>query len=164
MQFAGSAEEAAAVFGEAAVQTIQKQQQQRQQLHAFSSQKFVSGGEDSSQASARSFEDVSSRQLKNTNSNIAKDNFGGYQGAFVSSTAGNQLANCAASGLSLYNTPSPMASQVRYGLHFLPSLLGPFLLAFGGSLCPLSCFYLGGWGCNVFSFKEKSHEVLFCDN
>ncbi|KAJ8422040.1 hypothetical protein Cgig2_026428 [Carnegiea gigantea] len=107
----GSAEEAAAVFGEAAVQTIHKQQQQQQQ-HAFSTQKFVTGSEDHSQASARSFEDASSRQLKNANSNSAKDAFGGYQGAVASSIAGNQLASCAASGLSFYNTPSPMASQL----------------------------------------------------
>lgn len=108
----GSAEEAAAVFGEAAVQTIHKQQQQQQQQHAFSTQKFVTGSEDHSQASVRSLEDASSRQLKNTNSNSAKDAFGGYQGAVASSIAGNQLANCAASGLSFYSTPSPMASQV----------------------------------------------------
>ena len=39
--------------------------------------------------SISAFEDAGSRQLKNTNSNSAKDAFGGHQGAVASSVSGN---------------------------------------------------------------------------
>lgn len=115
MLFSGSAEEAYTVFGESAVATIQKQQQQQQ--HALTSQNFVTSTEDHNQVLAKSSGDASPRQLKSIHGNSAKDASGSYQGATVSSAAVNQPLNCSSSSLSFYNTPSPMASQVRY-VHF----------------------------------------------
>lgn len=105
----GSAEEASTVFGESAVLTIQKQQQQQ---HALTSQNFVAFTEDHNQVSAKSLGDASPRQLKGIHSNSAKEVSGNYQGATASSAAVNQPLNCVSSSMSFYNTPSPMASQV----------------------------------------------------
>lgn len=134
MRFLGSAEEASTFFDESAVLAIQKQQQQQSQ-NAITSQNFGNTTEERNQVSSKSLGDASPRQLKSIHSSSAKDASGSYQGAIASSAAVNQPINCAPSSLSFYNTPSPMASQVRYVLLLCFPFRGLF---FDGSGCSLN--------------------------
>jgi anaphase-promoting complex subunit 3 len=103
----GAAEEATAVFGEAAALCIQKQYLS----HGSASQSLNMPNEDRSTVSARNFgpgpDDASPRQLKHMQGNNLRDIPGKYHGA-----AAIQPSNGGSSNISFYNTPSPMVSQV----------------------------------------------------
>ncbi|KAK7340772.1 hypothetical protein VNO77_21485 [Canavalia gladiata] len=102
----GAAEEATAVFGEAAALCIQKQY-----LHCSNSPKLHSSAEDGNIVDARHTvsEDVSPRQLKLMQG--LKDIPGNHHGASIlGGTA--QSINSGLSTISFYNTPSPMATQL----------------------------------------------------
>ncbi|KAE8714134.1 Cell division cycle protein 27-like protein B [Hibiscus syriacus] len=102
----GAAEEATAVFGEAAALCIQKQY-----LHQGEATLQISS-EDYNLVSSRNFasEDACPRQVKHTQGNSYRDILGNNHGAAVSSGAASQPQNDGPS--PFYNTPSPMASQL----------------------------------------------------
>ncbi|KAI6681903.1 hypothetical protein NL676_035784 [Syzygium grande] len=105
----GSAEEAAAVFGEAAAACIHKQYLP----NGLSPQNADMSSEDHNLNTARrSMDDVSSRQLKQMLGNNARDVAGSYHGTTVSSRGSGQPLNGGSSQLSQYNTPSPVATQL----------------------------------------------------
>ncbi|XP_041000913.1 cell division cycle protein 27 homolog B-like [Juglans microcarpa x Juglans regia] len=108
----GAAEEAAAVFGEAAALCIQKQYLP----HGSSSQSLHMSNEDRGLASSGNFgpgaDDASPRQLKHMQGNNQKDIPGNYHGATALGGAASQPSNGVSSNISFYNTPSPMASQL----------------------------------------------------
>lgn len=110
----GAAEEATAVFGEAAAICIQKQYVSQ----GSSSQSLHMSNEDRSLVSLRNFgpvlDDASPRQLKHLQGNNQRDIPGNYHGAAVLGGAASQPSNGGSSNLSFYNTPSPMASQVEW--------------------------------------------------
>ncbi|XP_059432667.1 cell division cycle protein 27 homolog B [Corylus avellana] len=103
----GAAEEATAVFGEAAAFCLQKQYLP----HGLASQSLNMPNEDRSSVSARNFvpgpDDASPRQLKHMQGNNLRDIPGNYHGA-----AAVQPLNGSSSNISFYNTPSPMVSQL----------------------------------------------------
>jgi anaphase-promoting complex subunit 3 len=106
----GAAEEAAAVFDEAAALCIQKQY-----MNCVSASHNLSiSNEDHNLVSARNFglEDGSPRQLKHLQGNNLKDIPGNYHGASTLGGPVSQPSNGAPPNLSFYNTPSPMATQV----------------------------------------------------
>ena len=107
----GAAEEAIVVFGEAATLCIQKQYLH----HGLASPSLHMSSEDYNLVSSRNFgsEDVSPRQLKHTQGNSLRDIPGNHHGAAVLSGVLSQPQNGGPSNMSFYNTPSPMASQVR---------------------------------------------------
>ncbi|KAM1478990.1 hypothetical protein ACFX2I_026344 [Malus domestica] len=103
----GAAEEAAVVFGEAAVLSIQKQYLH----HGLASQSLLTLNEDCNLVSGRNFssEDVGQRQLKHVQGNNTRDlsgnshvSLGGVSGHPVNGTSGS----------SFFNTPSPMPMQL----------------------------------------------------
>lgn len=102
----GAAEEATAVFGEAAALCIQKQYLH----HGSASQSLQISNEDRNIVSARNFgqgpDDASPRQLKHMQVP------GNYHGVAALGGAASQPSNGGSSNLSFYNTPSPMASQL----------------------------------------------------
>ncbi|KAJ4708516.1 Cell division cycle 27 B-like protein [Melia azedarach] len=104
----GAADEATAVFSEAAALCIQKQYlQNAQNLHLSNEDRNLV----SSKSSAS--EDVSPRQLKNIQANNLKDLPGNYHGAVVLAGAASQPLNGGPSNISsFYNTPSPMTTQL----------------------------------------------------
>ncbi|KAB2027330.1 hypothetical protein ERO13_D05G027200v2 [Gossypium hirsutum] len=106
----GAAEEATAVFGEAAALCIQKQYVH----HGAASPNLHVSSEDYNLVLSRNFasEDVYSRQFKHTQGNNYRDIPGNYHAAAVSSGAVAQPQNGGPSNTSFYNTPSPMASQL----------------------------------------------------
>ncbi|XP_044472496.1 cell division cycle protein 27 homolog B-like isoform X2 [Mangifera indica] len=106
----GAAEEATAVFGEAASLCIQKQYLH----HGSTSQDLYSSNEDCNLVSSKNFgsEDASPRQLKNMQTNNLRDIPGNYNGASVLAGASNQPLNSGPSNMSFYNTPSPVAAQL----------------------------------------------------
>lgn len=104
--YLGAAEDATAVFGEAAALCIQKQY-----LHCSTSSKLHSSAEDCNIVDTRhsASEDTSPRQLKLMQS--MKDIPGNHHGpSILGGTA--QPINSGLSNISFYNTPSPMAAQV----------------------------------------------------
>ncbi|KAE8670799.1 Cell division cycle protein 27-like protein B [Hibiscus syriacus] len=104
----GAAEEATAVFGEAAALCIQKQY-----LHQGAATPDLQiSSEDYNLVSLRNFssEDACPRQVKHTQGNSYRDIPGNYHGAAVSSGAASQPQNGGPS--PFYNTPSPMASHL----------------------------------------------------
>ncbi|XP_048227782.1 cell division cycle protein 27 homolog B isoform X2 [Ricinus communis] len=96
----GAAEEATALFGEAAAVCIQKQCVN----HASAFQNVQISSEDHNLLSARNsgLEDVSPRQLKHVQGNNLRD----------IPSAASQPPNGGPPNLPFYNTPSPMASQL----------------------------------------------------
>lgn len=105
-EYLGAAEDATAVFGEAAALCIQKQY-----LHCTTSPKLHSSAEDCNIVDTRhsASEDTSPRQLKLMQS--MKDIPGNHHGpSILGGTA--QPINSGLSNISFYNTPSPMAAQV----------------------------------------------------
>lgn len=106
----GAAEDAAAVFGEAAAICIQKQYWQ----HASALMNSQALEEDHNVTSSRnlSAEDVSPRQLKQLSSNNVREVSGSCQGMTVSARGAGQPPNGGSNHLSLYSTPSPIATQV----------------------------------------------------
>ena len=107
----GAAEEATVVFGEAAALCIQKQYLH----HGVASPNLHMSNEDYNLVSSQNFgsEEVSPRQLKHTQGNSLRDIPGNHHGAAVLSGVLSQPQNGGPSNMSFYNTPSPMASQVR---------------------------------------------------
>ncbi|XP_027349776.1 cell division cycle protein 27 homolog B-like isoform X2 [Abrus precatorius] len=102
----GAAEEATAVFGEAAALCIQKQY-----LHCSNSPKLHSSAEDCNVVDTRHYisEEASPRQLKLMQG--LKDIPGNHHGASIlGGTA--QPINSGLSNISFYNTPSPLATQL----------------------------------------------------
>lgn len=101
----GAAEEATAVFSEAAALCIQKQYLQ----NGLATQNLHLSNEDRNLVSSKSAgsEDVSPRQLKNMQANNLRDIPGNYHGA-----AASQPLNGGPPNASFYNTPSPIATQV----------------------------------------------------
>ncbi|XP_062149461.1 cell division cycle protein 27 homolog B-like [Alnus glutinosa] len=103
----GAAEEATAVFGEAAALCIQKQYLP----HGSASPSLNMPNEDRSSVSSRNFgpgpDDASPSQLKHMQGNNLRDIPGKYHGA-----AAIQPSNGGSSNISFYNTPSPMVSQL----------------------------------------------------
>lgn len=114
MSVLGAAEEAAAVFGEAAAVCIQKQY-----LHRASE-------EDCDVSSSRnlSADEVSPRQLKQLSSNNVREVSGSCQGTTMSVRGAGLPPNGGSNHISLYNTPSPVATQVR--LDLIASSCGSF--------------------------------------
>lgn len=108
----GAAEEATAVFGEAAALCIQKQYLN----HGSASQSLHISNEDRNLVSGRNLgqgpDDASPRQLKHMQGNSLRDIPGNYHGATALGGAASQPSNGSSSNISFYNTPSPMASQV----------------------------------------------------
>ena len=100
----GAAEEATALC-------IQKQYLH----HGLASSNLHMSNEDFNLVSSRNFgsEEVSPRQLKHMQGNNLRDIPGNYHGATLASGAASQPQNGGPSNMSFYNTPSPMASQVR---------------------------------------------------
>lgn len=107
----GAAEEATAVFGEAAALSVEKQYSHQ----ASATQNSNTSNEDHNVVPAKNFglEDLSSRQLKHMQGNNLRDISGNYHGTSLLSGAATQTLNGSSSNMSFYNTPSPMASQVR---------------------------------------------------
>nr|XP_023877762.1 cell division cycle protein 27 homolog B [Quercus suber] len=107
-----AAEEATAVFGEAAALCIQKQYLH----HGSASQSLHISNEDRNLVSGRNFgqgaDDASPRQLKHMQGNSLRDIPGNYHGAAALGGAASQPSNGSSSNISFYNTPSPMASQL----------------------------------------------------
>ncbi|KAL3741901.1 hypothetical protein ACJRO7_017387 [Eucalyptus globulus] len=128
----GSAEEAVSVFGEAAAPFIHKQY-----LHnGLAPPNAYTSCEDRNLNSARcSTDDVSPKQLKQTLGNNTRDLAGSYHGGTASSQVASQPLNGGSAQLSLYNTPSPIATQLSGAAPPLPyrNLLpnGPYVSAFG---------------------------------
>ncbi|XP_030473195.2 cell division cycle protein 27 homolog B-like isoform X1 [Syzygium oleosum] len=128
----GSAEEAAAVFGEAAAICVHKQY-----LHnGFAPSNAHMSCEDQNLNSTRcSTDDVSPKQQKQMPGNNTRDLAGSYHGSIASSQVASQPLNGGSAQLSLYNTPSPLATQLSGAAPPLPcrNLLpnGPNLSAFG---------------------------------
>eukprot|EP00258_Populus_trichocarpa_P042418 XP_024458437.1 cell division cycle protein 27 homolog B isoform X4 [Populus trichocarpa] len=106
----GAAEEAAAVFDEAAALCIQKQYMNC----ASASHNLSISNEDHNLVSARNFglEDGSPRQLKHLQGNNLRDIPGNYHGASTLGGPVSQPSNGVPPNLSFYNTPSPMATQL----------------------------------------------------
>ncbi|KAL5768764.1 hypothetical protein ACOSP7_015309 [Xanthoceras sorbifolium] len=106
----GSAEEATAVFGEAAALCIQKQYLQ----HGSPSHNLYASSEDRNIVSSKTFgsEDVSPRQLKHLQGNNLRDIPGNNHGGAMLMGAASQPLNGGPSNISFYNTPSPMATQL----------------------------------------------------
>lgn len=106
----GAAEEATAVFSEAAALCIQKQYLQ----NGLATQNLYLPNEDRNLVSSKSAgtEDISPRQLKHMQANNLKDIPGNYHGAAVSAAAASQPLNGGPSNASFYNTPSPITTQV----------------------------------------------------
>ncbi|TQE02397.1 hypothetical protein C1H46_012036 [Malus baccata] len=103
----GSAEEAAVVFGEAAVLSIQKQYLH----HGLASQSLLTLNEDCSLVSGRNFssEDVSQRQFKHVQGNNIRD-MSGSSHVSLGGASGQPVNG--SSGSSFFNTPSPMPMQL----------------------------------------------------
>ncbi|KAK7266697.1 hypothetical protein RIF29_19347 [Crotalaria pallida] len=103
----GAAEEATAVFGEAAALCMQKQY-----LNCTTSPSPNSAAEDCSIVAARNCEseDASPRHLRLTQG--LKDIAGNHHGASTLGGAGGQPINSSPSHMSYYDTPSPIAPQV----------------------------------------------------
>ncbi|KAG4113087.1 hypothetical protein ERO13_D13G201100v2 [Gossypium hirsutum] len=104
----GAAEEATVVFGEAAALCIEKQ-------HFYlglASPNLHVASEGCNLVSSLNFssEDVSSRQLKNTQVNSFRDIPSNHHGAAISASQPHNGGG--PSNISLYNTPSPLASQL----------------------------------------------------
>ncbi|KAI3422861.1 KOW domain-containing protein [Psidium guajava] len=136
----GSAEEAAAVFGEAAAVCIH-----RQYLPSgFSLQNSDMSSEDQNfNSTRRSMDDVSPRQLKQMLGNNARDVAGSHHGTTASSRGSGQPLNGGSSQLSLYNTPSPVATQLSGAAPPPPPCRnlqpnGPNLSALGADSSPRS--------------------------
>ncbi|KAJ7969551.1 Cell division cycle protein 27 like B [Quillaja saponaria] len=112
----GAAEEATAVFGEAAAVRIQKQY-----LNWSTSVNLHGSTEDHNVVSTRNCraEDVSPRQLKHIQGNNLRDIPGKHHGAPALAGAAVQPVKSSASNILFYNTPSPMATQLS-GLAPLP--------------------------------------------
>ncbi|GAV89763.1 TPR_2 domain-containing protein/Apc3 domain-containing protein/TPR_11 domain-containing protein [Cephalotus follicularis] len=106
----GAAEEANAVFGDAAALCIQKQYFH----HGLASPNIHMCNEDHNSVSARNFgsEGNSPRQLKQTQGNNLRDIPGNYHGASMMGGAATQPLNSGSSNMSFYSTPSPMATQL----------------------------------------------------
>ncbi|XP_024949697.1 cell division cycle protein 27 homolog B isoform X2 [Citrus sinensis] len=106
----GAAEEATAVFSEAAALCIQKQYLQ----NGLATQNLYLPNEDRNLVSSKSAgtEDISPRQLKHMQANNLKDIPGNYHGAAVSAAAASQPLNGGPSNASFYNTPSPITTQL----------------------------------------------------
>lgn len=107
----GDAEEATAVFGEAAAFCLQKQYLP----HGSSPQSLHMSNEDRGLASSGNFggaDDASPRQLKHMQGNNQREIPGNYHGAAALGGAASQPLNGGSSNVSFYNTPSPMVSQV----------------------------------------------------
>ncbi|CBI28012.3 hypothetical protein VitviT2T_016470 [Vitis vinifera] len=106
----GAAEEATAVFGEAAALCIQKQHLH----HGLASQNLQTSIEDRNLVSGRnlSSEDVSPRQLKHIHANNLREIPGNYHGAAMSGATASQSLNSGPSSTAFYNTPSPMVAQL----------------------------------------------------
>ncbi|XP_011048324.1 PREDICTED: cell division cycle protein 27 homolog B isoform X2 [Populus euphratica] len=106
----GAAEEAAAVFDEAAALCIQKQHMN----HASASQNLSISNEDRNLVSARNFglEDGSPRQSKHPQGNNLRDIPGNYHGATTLGGSASHHSNGGLPNLSFYNTPSPMVTQL----------------------------------------------------
>ncbi|XP_052482694.1 cell division cycle protein 27 homolog B isoform X3 [Gossypium raimondii] len=106
--FTGAAEEATVVFGEAAALCIEKQ-------HFYlglASPNLHVASEGCNLVSSLNFssEDVSPRQLKNTQVNSFRDIPSNHHGAAISASQPHNGGG--PSNISLYNTPSPLASQL----------------------------------------------------
>ncbi|KAH9800934.1 cell division cycle protein 27 [Citrus sinensis] len=106
----GAAEEATAVFSEAAALCIQKQYLQ----NGLATQNLYLPNEDRNLVSSKSAgtEDISPRQLKHMQANNLRDIPGNYHGAVVSAAAASQPLNGGPSNASFYNTPSPITTQL----------------------------------------------------
>ncbi|XP_024033377.1 cell division cycle protein 27 homolog B [Citrus clementina] len=106
----GAAEEATAVFSEAAALCIQKQYLQ----NGLATQNLYLPNEDRNLVSSKSAgtEDISPRQLKHMQANNLRDIPGNYHGAAVSAAAASQPLNGGPSNASFYNTPSPITTQL----------------------------------------------------
>lgn len=123
----GAADEAAAVFGEAAARCIQKQYLN----HGSASQNLHVSNDDRNFSSVRnlSLEDVSPRQLKHMQGNNVRDIPGNYHNNTVIGGASTQSLTGSSSNMPFYNTPSPMATQVMVicvihkVLHYVLSML-----------------------------------------
>ena len=117
----GAAEEATAVFGEAAALCIQKQHLH----HGLASQNLQTSIEDRNLVSGRnlSSEDVSPRQLKHIHANNLREIPGNYHGAAMSGATASQSLNSGPSSTAFYNTPSPMVAQVRSWKHSASSYI-----------------------------------------
>ncbi|KAE9612596.1 putative tetratricopeptide-like helical domain-containing protein [Lupinus albus] len=103
----GAAEEATAVYGEAAALCIKNQY-----INCTTSPSPNSSAEDCNVVAARhcESEDVSSRQLRHMQG--LKDIAGNHHGASMFGGAGVQLINSGPSNISFYDTPSPMVTQM----------------------------------------------------
>ncbi|XP_061362082.1 cell division cycle protein 27 homolog B-like [Gastrolobium bilobum] len=103
----GAAEEATAVFGEAAALSIQKQY-----LNCSTSPRLHSSVEDCNVVDTRHCvsEDMSPRQLKLLQG--LKDIPGNHHGASILGGTAGQPIYSGLSNISFYNTPSPMATQL----------------------------------------------------
>ncbi|KAL9440706.1 hypothetical protein AB3S75_019386 [Citrus x aurantiifolia] len=106
----GAAEEATAVFSEAAALCIQKQYLQ----NGLATQNLYLPNEDRNLVSSKSAgtEDISLRQLKHMQANNLRDIPGNYHGAAVLAAAASQPLNGGPSNASFYNTPSPITTQL----------------------------------------------------
>ncbi|KAK9208578.1 hypothetical protein WN944_000936 [Citrus x changshan-huyou] len=106
----GAAEEATAVFSEAAALCIQKQYLQ----NGLATQNLYLPNEDRNLVSSKSAgtEDISPRQLKHMQANNLRDIPGNYHGAAVLAAAASQPLNGGPSHASFYNTPSPITTQL----------------------------------------------------
>ncbi|KAK2965292.1 hypothetical protein RJ640_004161 [Escallonia rubra] len=106
----GAAEEATAVFGEAASLCIQKLYLH----HGLASQSLHASSDDNASTTTKNFglEDISPRQLRHMHGNNFKDSTGTYHGAVLSGGAAFQPPNGGPANTSFYNTPSPMIPQM----------------------------------------------------
>ena len=106
-EYLGAAEEATAVFGEAAALCIQKRY-----LNCSTSQKLHSSAGDCNIVDARHSvsDDASPRQPKHMQG--LKDIPGNHHGASILGGTASQPINSGLSNISFYNTPSPMVTQV----------------------------------------------------
>lgn len=106
----GAAEEATAIFGEAASLYVQKQYS----AHGLASQSMLASTENKNPVPAKnlSLHDPSPRQVKSMHGNTLKDNSANYHGTNLSGGASSQFVNGGFANMSFYNTPSPMAAQV----------------------------------------------------
>ena len=109
--FPGAADEASVVFGETAARSIQKHYLH----HGSASQSLHVSNEDRNFAPARSFnlEDASPRQSKHVQANNTRDIPGNHHNNTLMGGASTQSLTGSSSNISFYNTPSPMATQVR---------------------------------------------------
>ncbi|XP_047311527.1 cell division cycle protein 27 homolog B [Impatiens glandulifera] len=106
----GAAEDATLVFGEAAALCLQKQQLD----HLVAEQNSQAAADDHNIILSRNFglEDLSQRQVKPLTVNNIRDIPGNYYGAVTSGGTASQSLNGAPAGISFYNTPSPMSTQL----------------------------------------------------